>query len=260
MKENRLRQMLDAGQVPVGTVVFEFATPGIGRLAHEAGADFVMLDMEHTGWSFETVKSVIAATRSVPIAVMVRVPAASYEYVAKALDIGAQAVSVPMVESREQAEIVAQAARYAPDGRRGTGFGIAHDDYTDGDVTAKMQAANRSVLATVIIETEKGVENADAIASTPGIDVVWIGQFDLTASQGIPGQFGNSKYLAAVDKVMQACKGNKKVCGIMVPKPEDTATIVKQGFRALMYSVDTAIYKNTLRSGLDAIRKHTQNA
>ena len=72
MKENRLRQMIDAGQVPVGTVVFEFATPGIGRLANEAGADFMMLDMEHTGWTFETIKLVIAATRSVPIAVMVR--------------------------------------------------------------------------------------------------------------------------------------------------------------------------------------------
>jgi len=248
--------MIDAGRVPVGTVVFEFATPGIARLANEAGADFMMLDMEHSGFTFETVKSVIATARSVPIAVMVRVPGATYEYVAKALDVGAQAVSVPMVESRAQAELVAQAARYAPEGRRGTGFGIAHDDYSGGDVVAKMKAANRNVVATVIIETVKGVENAPLIASTPGIDIVWIGQFDLTASQGIAGKFDDPKYLQAVDTVMQACRASKKVCGIMVPDPRDTQKILKQGFRALMYSSDTWLYKQTLADGIAAIRKH----
>jgi 2-dehydro-3-deoxyglucarate aldolase/4-hydroxy-2-oxoheptanedioate aldolase len=254
MKENRLKRLVAEGKVPVGTSVFEFASPGIGRIAAQAGVDFVMFDMEHSGWSFETVKALIATTRSVPLAATVRVPAITYEYFAKAMDIGAQGVVAPMVETRDQAELLAASIRYAPEGRRGVAVGLAMDDFSGGDVQAKLREANRNAMAGALIETVAGVENVDAIAAVKGVDILWIGHYDLTNSMGIPGQFTHRDYLAAVDRIIKAAGKNGKPCGISFNDPADAPALLKRGFRALMYWGDVWLYKEALTKGVAAIR------
>src|SRR5207249_1836402 len=111
----------------LGTMVFEFATTGIARLAAEAGAEFVIFDMEHTGWTLDTMRLLIATAQSADTVPLVRVPVTEYHYLAHALDIGAMGVMVPMVESEEQARRIVRACKYPPQGRRGTAFGVAHD-------------------------------------------------------------------------------------------------------------------------------------
>ena len=81
-----------------------------------------------------------------------------------------------------------QSARYPPEGRRGAAFGVAHDDYVGGDLAEKVRVANRELLLIAQVETAAGVENAEEIGAVDGIDVLWIGHYDLTASLGIPGQ------------------------------------------------------------------------
>lgn len=256
MKENKLKQLIAQGKVPVGTSIFEFASPGMGRIAAQAGVDFVMIDMEHSGWSFETVKSLIATTRSVPLAVTVRVPAINYEYFAKAMDIGAQGVVAPMVETRDQADLLASSIRYAPEGRRGVAVGLALDDFSGGDVQAKLREANRNAMAGALIETVKGVENVDTIAAVKGVDILWIGHYDLTNSMGIPGQFGHRDYLAAVDKIIKAARKYDKPCGISFSDPADAPVLLKRGFRALMYWGDVWLYKEALTKGVTQIRSY----
>lgn len=256
MKGNRLKQLIAEGKVPVGTAVFEFASPGIGRIAAQAGVDFVMFDMEHSGWTFETVKNLIATTRSVPLAATVRVPAITYEYFAKAMDIGAQGVVAPMVETRDEAELLASSVRYAPEGRRGVAVGLAMDDFSGGDVRAKLREANRNAMAGALIETVAGVENVDAIAAVKGVDILWIGHYDLTNSMGIPGQFGHRDYLAAVDRIIKAARKNSKPCGIAFSDPADAPALLKRGFGALMYWGDVWLYKEALTKGVTQIRTY----
>ena len=104
MRIGELRNSLVAGQTVFGTLVFEFNTPGISLIAAEAGASFVLFDMEHTGWSIESIRAQMAWSRAAAITRLVRVPATQYDYISRALDVGAQGVMIPMVESREQAE------------------------------------------------------------------------------------------------------------------------------------------------------------
>ncbi|HUG93491.1 MAG TPA: aldolase/citrate lyase family protein [Planctomycetaceae bacterium] len=254
MQHNPVKHTLRSGGVAVGTMVFEFHTVGLPRIAAAAGAEFVLLDMEHTGWSIETVKQLIATSRPAETVPIVRVPACEYHFIARVLDMGAMGVMVPMVESEEQARRLAASAKYPPDGRRGAAFGIAHDAYVMGNVTEPMQAANREQLLIAQIETRAGLENVEAIAAVDGIDVLWIGQFDLTTSLGIPGRFDRPEFHEAVDRVLAACRRHNRAAGYMAMSVAEARTMLSRGFRCLAYSGDLWIYQQALREGVAGIR------
>jgi 2-dehydro-3-deoxyglucarate aldolase/4-hydroxy-2-oxoheptanedioate aldolase len=254
VKPNRIKRVLAEGGIALGTMVFEFGTTGIGRIVATTGADFVIFDMEHTGWSTETIKSLFASCGGTDLVPMARVPAAQYHLIARTLDVGAMGIMVPMVESEEQARLIAQSAKYPPAGRRGAAFGVAHDDYRGGDVAEKIRTANAEGLLIALIETVAGIEQVDRIAAVDGIDVLWIGHFDLTNSLGIPADFHHPSYLAAVEQVLNACRQHRKAAGFMVASPEEARAKLAQGFRCLAYWGDLWIYQQALSAALQRIR------
>ncbi len=253
MRPNPVKQQLSSGGVALGTMVFEFNTTGIARLAAGAGAEFVLYDMEHTGWSLETIRMLVATTPT-SIVPLVRIPATEYHFIARVLDLGILGIMVPMCESAEQAQRLVASAKYPPQGRRGTAFGVAHDDYRGGDIRAIMTSANREGLLIAQIETERGLDQVEAIAAVEGIDVVWIGQFDLTTSLGIPGQFDHPQFHAAVERVIAAARRHGKAAGYMVSSVDDARTRLAEGFRILAYGGDLWLYQQALREGLARVR------
>jgi 2-dehydro-3-deoxyglucarate aldolase/4-hydroxy-2-oxoheptanedioate aldolase len=254
MRENGVKRALQNGGRSLGTMIFEFPTTGIGRVAAEAGAAFVIYDMEHTGWSIETIRGLMATTRAANAVPMVRVPATEYHLISRPLDVGAMGIMVPMVETASQAQKIVDFAKYPPSGKRGAAFGVAHDDYTGGDIITKMRSANDEVLLIAQIETGTGIDNVEAIAAVEGIDVLWIGHFDLTNFLGIPGQFSHPTYLEAVQRVLRACEAHGKAAGIMCGDVATGQAQLAQGFRAMAYSGDLWIYQQALREGLEALR------
>ena len=256
MRTNHIKQKLNDGGTSIGTFMFEFNTTGIGRIAAEAGAEFAVFDMEHTGWSVETIRMLLATSRSTAMIPYVRVPATEYHFIARVLDMGAMGVMVPMVESSEQAKKIVASAKYPPVGHRGSAFGIAHDDYSSGDIVAKVETANSETHLIAQIETVAGVENVEAIAAVDGIDVLWIGQSDLTSSLGIPGQFDHPRFKEAVATVLSACRKHNKVPGFMSGGIDDGKAFLDQGFRMLAYSGDLWIYRSAVREGVNALKRH----
>src|SRR5258705_13081361 len=108
MRDNAVKRTLREGGVPLGSMVFEFNPPGLPRIAAAAGVDFLIYDMEHSGFDIETIRMLMAASRSADLAPMVRVPALEYHFIARALDVGALGVMVPMLGTEEMArELVA---------------------------------------------------------------------------------------------------------------------------------------------------------
>ena len=257
MRTNEVKRRLELGEPVFGTMVFEFATTGMGRIVAAAGADFVIYDLEHTGWSLETVRLLTASTRdTVPI---VRVPTGDYHFIARTLDAGAMGVMIPMVETAEQARQIVAATRYPPDGRRGAAFGVAHDDYRGGDLIGKMQHANRNTLVILQIETVVGVENVDQIAAVPGVDVLWIGQYDLNNFLGIPGQFDHPRYTECADKVLAAVRRHGRVAGFLAADVPHGEALLRQGFRMLAYWGDIWLYQEALRRGLEGLRESARS-
>jgi 2-dehydro-3-deoxyglucarate aldolase/4-hydroxy-2-oxoheptanedioate aldolase len=254
MRENPVKRKLARGETSVGTMMMEFATRGIGRLAAAAGAEFAVLDMEHSGWSIETIAMLLASSRSADLVPLVRPPAVQSHYIARALDMGAMGIVMPFIDEPEQAEFVVQCTRYPPAGRRGAAFVIGHDDYTPGDVAQKMQSANEEVLVVVQIESTRGLENVEKIASVPGVDAVWIGQFDLTASLGIPGNVQHPDFQQAQARILRACQAAGVAAGYGSLFLDDVVAARSAGFRFLVYTADLWIYQRALRDGIRTIR------
>lgn len=248
MPEATLRQRAMRGDTVRGAMVFECFSPGIAQILRLAGAEFALFDMEHTGLGFETLKGLAATCRGLGIAPMARVPRGEYHFLARALDVGAQGVMVPMVEGVDQARAVAEATRYPPAGRRGAAFGFAHDDYAPGDVGAKMRALDARTLVIAQIETERGLAAVDEIAAVEGIDVLWVGHFDLTNFLGIPGAFEAPAYLDAIGRVVAAGRRHGKGLGFMATDPEWASRYRGLGFNVLAAGTDPAILLHGYRA------------
>jgi 2-dehydro-3-deoxyglucarate aldolase/4-hydroxy-2-oxoheptanedioate aldolase len=253
-RASRLKQVLAEGRRAAGTMVFEFNTPGIGRLLESTDVDFVVFDMEHSGFELDQIRAVVSWARAATFTTLVRVPADDYHFLARVLDTGAQGVMIPMVGTREQAEAIMRHCSYPPRGHRGAGFGLAHDDYLLGDLDEKMTTANRENTVILMIETEQGVHNVAEIAGVPGVDILWIGHYDLSLSLGIPGQFDHPRFIEAVSTVMSVCNASGIPAGILVGDTVAGQWWIDQGFRVMCYSMDVSLLQRALIEGVTWIR------
>jgi 2-dehydro-3-deoxyglucarate aldolase/4-hydroxy-2-oxoheptanedioate aldolase len=254
MRDNPMKRLLAEGGRAFGAMVFECFTPGIAQICRNAGAQFVLFDMEHTGLGFETLKTQFALCRGLGVVPMVRVPRGEYPFIARALDVGAFGVMVPMVGSAQEARHIVQCTRYPPAGRRGAAFGFAHDDFDCGDVVSKIDAIHARTFVIAQIETAEGLADVDAIAAVDGIDALWIGQSDLTNFLGIPGAFDHPRYLDALDRVLAACRTHRKTPAFLVPDDDWARDYAAKGFRLMAYGIDHLMLQAALKRGLDVLR------
>jgi 2-keto-3-deoxy-L-rhamnonate aldolase RhmA len=253
VRVNTVRADLAEGRRVVGTMVTEFATANVARLAARAGADFVLFDLEHSGYGIEHMRETLAAARGAEIVPFLRVPDAQYDLISRALDLGALGVMVPAVESGGEARLVADSARFPPVGKRGFGMLMRDEWHADG-VPATIDHANRQILTLVQIETAAGIEAVEEIAAVDGIDVLWIGHFDLSASLGIPGEFSSDAFTTAVDRVLDAGRRNGKPVGMVCGSVEEGLALFQRGFSILSYSIDIWLYEDVLQAGVSGLR------
>lgn len=247
MKGNAIKADVLAGRQVSGAMVFEFFSPGMTTILANAGCRFVFYDMEHTGLGYETLKWLFATGRGLPIEPMVRVPRGDYAWLARALDLGARGVMIPMVESAAQARSIVESCRYPPAGRRGAAFGFAQDDYLGGDVGAKVRAANERTLIVAQIETERGLDEIESIAAVDGIDVLWLGHFDLSNFLGIPAAFGDPRFDAAMRRIAAVARDHGKAAGFMAT---DTAWLDRAraaGYTMLAVGTDVGLLGDAVR-------------
>jgi 2-keto-3-deoxy-L-rhamnonate aldolase RhmA len=198
----------------------------------------VLYDMEHTGLGFESLKTQVALCRGLNLVPMARVPRGEYHFIARALDVGALGVMVPMVGTRAEAEHIVSCTRYPPQGHRGAAFGFAHE----------------RTLVIAQVETAEGLANVEAIAAVPGVDALWVGQFDLTNFLGVPAQFGHPTYLAAIERVVRACTTYGKAPAMLATDEAWAQDYAARGFRLMAYGIDQLLLQDALRHGLDVLR------
>jgi 2-dehydro-3-deoxyglucarate aldolase/4-hydroxy-2-oxoheptanedioate aldolase len=254
MRENPVKQRLAAGGTSLGSMIFEFFTPAMPRILKNAGAEFALYCMEHTGAGFETLKPQFALCRALGVVPLARVPGTEYDFIARALDCGALGVMVPLVDTAEQAEFIVSCTRYPPAGRRGAAFGFAHDDFEAGDVVEKIRMIHERTLVIAMIETRKGLDNVDAIAAVPGVDVLWLGHFDLTNFLGIPGQFSHPAYRDALERIVSAARRHGKAAGYMAADADLGREYLGHGFRMIATGTDQGMLQSAIQKNLDAMR------
>src|SRR6476619_1653716 len=141
MTEKDLKAMAGSRQARLGHFIVEFATPGIGHILKSAGCDFVLFDLEHSGFGFETVKSAMRYFEAADLPVIIRAPSKDYHHIARAMDMGAEGLMLPMVASAAEAKHILNSMKYSPEGGRGVALQVSHDRYRPGAVNDKFTAA-----------------------------------------------------------------------------------------------------------------------
>lgn len=196
----------------IGPFLF-FSDPSAAELAGLAGFDFVVIDMEHTAHTLADVQHLVVAAENADVTPIVRVPEADEKLILRVLEMGAQGIMVPMLETAEEAARAANAVRYPPKGTRGT---FSHSRPARYGLAAKSLArffadADQEVLLVGLIETERGVENIESILDA-GIEVAIVGRGDLSSFMGLPGEAGHPLVMAAAEAVLGAVAGRGGAC------------------------------------------------
>ena len=251
---NYFRDRLATPELKLGHYIGEFCTSGIGYMLKSAGCEWAWLDMEHSGFSFDTVRIGLRFFEAAGVPTLVRIPSGSYENVARVLDTGAEALTVPNVRTAEEAARIAAHMKYPPVGHRGVAVGIAHDQYRAGPVAETLQRANERTVFFALIESEEGIRNVDAIAAVAGVDGLFLGHYDLTVSMGIPGDFANPRFIEAVRTMLAAAKRHGKAVGRSLASVKDAADAYAAGFTFITYSGDVWLYRQALAQAMQDVR------
>ncbi len=258
MKSNRFKQVLSRGGVPVGHMLMEFATRGVAQILDATGIDFVVVDMEHSGFNLGDVATLMALFKASTIAPFVRVPQIEYHFIARCLDAGALGIMVPNVKNGDEARAVVAAAKYAPLGERGVALGTANTDFRSVNAAEFLAYANQNTSIICQIESQEGVDNLDAISSTPGVDALWVGHFDLSHSLGIAGHLHHPKLIEALKRVVSTARRHSLAAGIQPRALEQAQEWLDLGFNVISFGADVVIYADALTQGVTQLRSITE--
>ena len=215
-------------------------SPLVTEVAAGSGLDWLLIDMEHSANTLESVLLQLQAAAAYPIAPLVRVAANDTVAIKQVLDLGAQNIIVPMVSSAAEAQAAVAATRYPPEGVRGVGSALARSARWNR-VDRYLQESAEHTSLTVQIETTAGVEAAAEIAAIDGIDAVFVGPSDLSASMGLLGQQTHPSVVAAVEHVFSAVQAAGKPVGVNAFDPVAADAYIASGADFVAVGADVAL-------------------
>lgn len=228
-----------AGRAQVGMWVCSGSSL-IAEIAAGSGVDWLLIDMEHSANSLETVQLQLQAAAAYPVSPLVRVPWNDAVTIKQVLDLGAQDLIIPMVSSAAEAEAAVAATRYPPAGVRGVGSALSRSARWNR-VDRYLQEATGHISLTVQIETAAGVENAAGIAAVDGVDAVFVGPSDLAASLGHLGQQGHPEVVDAVNRTFAAVKAAGTAVGVNAFDPAGADAYIAAGADFVAVGADVAM-------------------
>jgi 2-keto-3-deoxy-L-rhamnonate aldolase RhmA len=254
---NRLRQRFRDKETTYGLWV-SVESPSITEVAVTLGLDWVCIDMEHGHLDFHDVMDHLRAVRGSQTSALVRVPGIEMSAIKRALDMGAQGVIVPYARSQEEVEAAFRYGRFPPRGVRGVSgdravqWGLGAGDY--------LACADEETLIIPLIETRGAVEDMDAILETPGLEAIFFGPADMSASYGYLGEWEGPGVAEHILDVRARAEAKGIAAGILSRSVEDSLLRRDQGFRMVGLGTDMMLLIRALRENLEALgRKEALN-
>ncbi len=254
MRPNSMKAKLSEGKVVFGGLIAEYS-PGTVELFGAIGYDFVMIDCEHGSMAVDQVENMVRAAEVFGITPVARIPDHADSTILRFLDRGIQGIIVPHVNTRQQAEAVASAARYHPEGHRGVGGGRPHDYGVGVSRDESTSWINSQVMVIPMIEEVEAVDNLDEILAVPGVDLLHVAPGDLGQSMGNPGQ---AEVRRMMDRAVQKVKAAGKLVSVGGNSPRDAARVselIKMGANSITIGAAAM-----LRMSAEEFRKQVEAA
>ena len=255
--ENKLRSLIENHNRPFGTFV-ELGGANVIEALGMTGIDYVIIDNEHGPFDVESSEECIRACEHSGLTAFCRVREVSRPAVMKLLDVGAQGLIVPYIERMDQIKALIEYAKYPPVGKRGfcgtkkDRWGYAYPGTEP--MEKQFEYWNRETFLIPQCETVEALEMIEKITALEGIDGIFVGPFDLSISMGIPGQFDNPVFVAALERILAACKAAGKFTMIFTGRPEKIRDYYEMGFDIVTYNMDAAVLIEGFRKITESIR------
>ena len=240
-------------EVTIGSWI-TLAHPATAEIMAKAGFDWLVVDLEHSVITIREAEELIRVIELCGVVPLVRLSANDPVQIKRVMDAGAHGVIVPMVNSAVEAEKVASAVRYPPQGTRGVGLARAQGYGSSFDKYLKW--VNKGPVVIVQVEHIEAVNNLEAILAVEGVDGFIVGPYDLSGSLGVPGQFDHPLMKEAMERIISVGATSGKTPGIHVVEPDvkEFKLRIEQGYRFVAYSVDIRMLDCACREGLKSIR------
>jgi len=257
MRENRTKQLLKEGKVAVGGWVVS-EDPTTTEIMADVGFDFVVVDMEHAPQTATGMQAHMMALKDTAATGVVRVLWNDFVRVKQVLDVGAEGIVFPWVNTVEQAHAAVASTRYPPRGNRGWGprrairFATDQNDY--------FRHAEENILVLCQIETQEALDNAEAIAAVDGVDALMIGPADFSINIGVPLDWECEKFTAGVRRVRRAADAAGKAIGVITSGAAYAKRWLAEGARVIVAGADSALLKIMATATLDEIRQALRGA
>jgi 4-hydroxy-2-oxoheptanedioate aldolase len=236
---NRFKAALQNGEVQIG-LWLSLASPYSAELLAGAGFDWLLIDGEHAPNTLNDMLAQLQAIAPYPSHPVVRPVWNDPVRIKQILDIGAQTLLLPMVQTAEEAALAVAATRYPPHGIRGVGSAIARASRWNR-IEGYLKQAEQELCVLVQIETRQGLDNLDAIAATPGVDGVFIGPADLSADMGYLGQPTHPEVQAAIEQAIARIRAQGKAAGILMADEKLARRYIEQGAQFVAVGVDSTV-------------------
>lgn len=245
----RFKAALDSDRGALGPFMIT-SDPAFVEAAGHAGYDFVLLDMEHGPGTFQNLQNLIRAANVTGACPVVRVPRGTDIWIDRALDVGAGAVLVPQIDNAEQARAAVSAAKYSPVGNRGTCRFVRSAGYGAVPGAEYFSKAQETV---VIIQAEgkKAVENLDEILDVPGVDVIFIGPYDLSSSLGHVGEIDHPEVIACIQNIIEKANAKGVKLGCFADTVEGGKKWRDMGVKFIGYACDTYLFYQKAKADVD---------
>ena len=253
MKADFRRRLID-GELLVGTIV-TLSAPEVTEAFVDAGYNYLFIDTEHGPMDIQAAQHLLQVAAECPC--IVRIPDNNEVWIKKTLDIGACGLVVPQVNDADVARQVIQYAKYPPQGTRSVG--LARAQGYGLDFQAYVERANEEVAVIVQAEHIQAVENMASILEVEGVDAIFVGPYDLSASMGRIGQVDHPEVQGAIDEVQRCCQSAGKTLGIFGATPEAVEPYVEKGYRLITVSIDTMTIARAARESVARIRSFSNS-
>jgi 4-hydroxy-2-oxoheptanedioate aldolase len=240
IRENRIKKGLKQGKSYIGTFA-KIADPCVIEIFSYIGFDFVIVDNEHTQMNKESMVNLVRTAGNSDIVPTIRIKNNDPVEILQALDSGALGVQVPMTETRETVQMVADSAKYAPLGNRGYSASHRAGAYGFMDATKYAQLANENTMVAVYCETKKAMDNLEEIVKVDQVDIIFIGPFDLTQALGVIGQPRHPLVLEAIAEITKKTRAAGKAVGIISSDAPMTKQWLDMGIQYIALSSDQAM-------------------
>jgi 4-hydroxy-2-oxoheptanedioate aldolase len=250
-----LRTMWRKGIPTYGPFV-QLNAPGICEILGHAGFDFCIIDLEHGVIHVDTAENMVRAANAAGIVPIIRVAFNRKELISQALNVGASAVHIPHISTRQEAEEAVWASKFFPLGGRGVCPFVRAARYS-ADKTIYYSKANTETMVIVAIEGTEGIDNLQEILQVKGVDAVFVGPYDLSQSLGVPGQVAHEKVLGKVREICELSKKAGVAVGLFVETPEAAKEWVKHGVLYCCLDVDAAMLLKASMSYVKQVREAT---